>query len=231
MIVMVIKRIVKVCSFIGVLSAIAQDGIILPMEECSHGSNKCVSVQIVLAKDDPALPRYMSVYKPQCDFVATGNVAKASVEVGGKLLIENDTDWPYVFGRQCMRTGYYNLEIDMMLDNGNIICMKKRRPELLHEDGSFITLKAQRQWVCMFSFDRRLWEFPTEITTNKVTKIRPRFAFGAYYVDGTYYRTIDEIKNARKKDRHIDDRDGELVGDWIDCNFSENLKTEMTTER
>lgn len=218
MIAMDIKHIVNVLVSIGAFNAIAQDGVIQPLDESGHGSNKCASVTIVLANDDPTLPQWMTVYSPQSDFIVTGNVATASVKVGGKIRIENNADWPYVFGRQCKRTGYYSLEIDMMMDNGNIICLKKRKPELLGDDGSLITLKAQRQWECLVSFDRRLWDFPAEIAIKKVKKIRPRFAFGAYNVDGTYYRTIDEIKNARKKDRRFDDRDGELVGDWIDCN-------------
>ena len=225
-----IKYIVKVCFFIGVLNAIAQDGIMLPMDDDSHGSNKCVHVKLVLAKDDPTLPQWTVVYRPQSDFIATGDVAKASVKVDGKIRIENDTDWPYVFGRQCMRSGYYSLEFDLMMDNGNIIVMRRRRPELLHEDGSVITVKPHRQWESLVSFDRRLWEFSAEISTNKVKKIRPRFAFGAYNVEGTYYRTIDEIKNARKNHRHFDDRDGELVGDWIDSCFDKDINAGMTTK-
>lgn len=218
--VMDIKCIVKVCFSIGVLNAIAQDGIMLPIGERSHCSNECVSVKIVLAKDDPTLPHVMTVYKPQSDFIVTGNVASASVKVSGKIRITNNTDWPYVFGHQSMRSGYYSLEIDMMLDDGNVICLKKRKPELLHEDGSLITLKAHRQWECLFSFDRRLWDFPADIVANKVKKIRPRYAFGAYAVDGTYYRTKDELMKANKISRSLDDRSGELIGDWIDCNFN-----------
>ena len=219
MIAMSVKQIVKVCLALGVSNAIAQDGVILHKDESSHNSNKCVSIEIVLAQDDSSLPQFMTVYKPQSDFVTTGNVATASVKVGGKIHIENNTDWPYVFGRQCMRTGYYSLEIDLMLENGNIVCMRKCRPGLIHENGSFITLKAHQQWECLISFDGRLWDFSSKIANNKVIKIRPRFAFGAYNVDGTFYRTIEEVKNARKKDRPFDDRDGELVGNWVQCNL------------
>ena len=221
MIVIDIKRVLIICLSVATLNAIGQDGIILPMHEHGNSSSSCASIKLVLAKDEPALPNTMTVYKPQSDFVATGKVACASLQVSGKIIIENNTGWPYVFGRQCMRTGYDSLEIDLMLDNGNIVCLRKRRPELLHEDGSFITLNAQRQWESLFSLDRRLWDFPVGIATNKVVKIRPRFAFGAYNVDGTYYRTIDEIKNCRKKERRFDDRSGELVGDWVDYDTSE----------
>ena len=100
-----------------------------------------------------------------------------------------------------MLTGYDCLEIDLMLDNGKIISMRKRRPQVLHENGSTIKVKPFRKWESLVSFDRRLWDFSSDIDTNKITKLRPRFAFGAYKVDGEYYRTIGEIlaKSRMKK--------------------------------
>ena len=221
MIVIGLKRILAICLSVATSIAIGQDGIMLPMDEHGPSSNKCASIRLVLAKDEPALPEMMTVCKPQSDFAATDKVACASVQVSGKIIIRNNSDWTYVFGRQCMRTGYDCLEIDMMMDDGNIVCLRKRRAELLHEDGSSITLNARRQWESLFSLDRRLWDFPAGIATNKVVKIRPRFAFGAYNVDGTCYRTIDEVKKRRKMERRFDDRDGELVGDWVDYGTSE----------
>lgn len=230
MIVIDIKRVLIISFSIATFNVVGQDGIMLPMDEHSNSPGKCASIRLVLAKDDLTLPKIMTVYKPQSDFVATDKVECASVQTSGKIIIDNNTDWPYVFGRQCMRTGYDSLEFDMMMDSGNIVCLRKRRPELLHEDGSFITLKAQRQWECMFSLDRRLWDFPDGIVTSKVVKIRPRFAFGAYNVDGIYYRTIEEVKTCRKKERRFDDRDGELVGDWVDYSTGENTRAETTAK-
>ena len=107
--------------------------------------------------------------------------------------------------------------------NKKIICIKKRKPAFLHEDGSFIVLKPHCQWAYRVSFDRRLWDIPMEITLWRVVKIRPRFAFGAYYVNGVYYRTMDEIGDIKKHKRKFNDRDGELVGDWIDYSLDENF--------
>ena len=116
MIVIDIKRVPIICLSVATLNAIGQDGIILPMHEHGNSSSRCASIKFVLAKDDLTLPNTMTVYKPQSDFVATGKVACASVQTSGKIIIENNTDWLYVFGRQCMRTGYDSLEFDMMME-------------------------------------------------------------------------------------------------------------------
>ena len=230
MTVMSIKNMVRVCLSTCVLNAIAQDGVILPMDESGCSSNKCASIKIVLAKDDASIPRYMTVYKPISDFVASRKASNARVRVDGKICIYNNASWPYIFGGQYMRTGYYCLEIDMMQVNGNIFCIKKRKPDMLHENGTLIVLKPQRRWETLISFDRRLWDFPSGKAIGKIVKIRPRFAFGVYDVDGIYYRSLGEMNNGEKRNQYCDDRDGELIGDWIDFVFSENLNEEMSDE-
>ena len=212
----------------GLSNAIAHEGIVLSMDESWHSSNKCAVIKLVLRKDNLTLPQFMTVCRPQSDFIALGKQALATVKVNCEIRIYNNTDWTYVFGKQSMFTGYDSLEFDLLLENGKTICMKKRKPAFLHDDGSLILLNPHCQWVCLVSFDRRLWDVPMEISTSRVVKIRPRFAFGAYYVDGTYYRTIDEIGDV-KRNRKFNDREGELVGDWIDCSFDENF-TELQSD-
>ena len=201
---------------------VAQDGLVLPIDNhCT--SNRSGSVKYIAAKDDPSLPQYMTIYKPLSDFITFGKEVSACVKVDGKICVENNSNWTYEFGRQYMLTGYYCLEIDLMLDNGKIISMKKRRPQVLHESGSSIKVMPFRKWESLVSFDRRLWEFSSEIGTNKITSLRPRFAFGAYNVDGIYYRTTGEVKKRTKIWRHFDDRDGELVGGWVGCSSTDVL--------
>ena len=212
----VTKRMMEIGFALIASMVLAQDGIILPISESCKVSNKCVTVKMILAKDDPSLPQYKLIYGgPQRDFVAVGNAMPVKVKVAGKISVENNTDWPFEFGHQYMRTGYYNLEFDVKLKNGNIIRMKKRRPELLHENGSSITLKPHRRWEYLVSFDRRLWDCSSEIITNSIIMLRPRFAYGVYNVDGEYYRNIDEIKEGKKKEFLFPDRNGELIGEWI----------------
>ena len=93
--------------------------------------------------------------------------------------------------------------------------MKHRTPKFLSDDGSSITLDPGKRWECLFSFDKRLWDYPPDVATNRIVKLRPRFAFGAYRVDGQYYRTLDEIGKPRKV-RTWDDREGELFGEWTE---------------
>lgn len=222
--------IATVCGSLIVQMGFGQDGIVLPIDNDCQKSNECASVSIILARGDSSMPQYMTIYKPLSDFVTLDNAVSARVKVGGKICVENNSNWTYEFGRQYMLRGYDSLEIDLMLDNGKIISMRKRRPKVLHEDGSSIKVKPCRKWESLVSFDRRLWDFSSEIGTNKITRLRPRFAFGAYHVEGTYYRTIEEVKTCRKKERRFDDRDGELVGDWVDYSTGENTRAETTAK-
>ena len=61
-----------------------------------------------------------------------------------------------------------------------------------------------------------IWIVPSVVCTNKIVKIRPRFAFGAYNVGGICYRTLDEIDRRQKEERPYGDRYGELTGEWVD---------------
>lgn len=218
--------IATVCISLIVLMGVGQDGVVLPIDNACQQSNECVSVRVILARDDSSLPQYMTIYRPLSDFITFSNAVSTCVKVAGKICVENNSNWTYEFGRQYMLTGYDCLEFDMMLDNGKIISMRKRKPQVLHEDGSSIKVKPCRKWESLVSFDRRLWDFSSDIGTNKITRLRPRFAFGAYNVDGTYYRTIEEVKTCRKKERRFDDRDGELVGDWVEYRTRENTRAE-----
>ena len=194
----------------------AFQGIILPIDGPSNVSNKHVSVAVVLAGSDLSLPRYMPVCQSQKEFVVISNVVDTNVRVDGKIRIENNSKWEYGFGLQDCLTGYDCLELDLLLSDGTISVMKRRRPIYLSDNGLSIKLMPGRKWECPISLDKRLWEFYPELTTNKIIKIRPRFAFGAYYVDGKYFRTLEEVQARSRRIRKFDDRDGELVGSWID---------------
>lgn len=201
--------------------ALAMDGRILSVDGDVYGTNNCVSVKIVLAEDDPALPKYLTPYYCQHELLSISNHVAPTLKVGGKICVENRSGRQYVFGHPYSWSGYDALEVDLQLANGNICKLKHRTPKFLSDDGSNVTLSSGKKWECLFSFDKRLWSYPPEVSTNKIVKIRPRFAFGAYKVDGKYYRTIDEIGKPRKE-RAFDDREGELVGEWIDYRHSEN---------
>lgn len=144
---------------VPMLTAIAHDGITLPLpNEYCQNSNQCVTINFNLRDGDTTLPEMMTVYKPLSDFVATGNVASAKVKVDGKICIANNTGWPYVIGRQYMLSGYYSLEVDLLLDDGKTVCMRKRRPEFLCDNGLSIEIvRPHGKWESLISLDGRLW--------------------------------------------------------------------------
>ena len=122
--------IATVCISLIVLMGVGQDGVVLPIDNACQQSNECVSVRVILARDDSSLPQYMTIYRPLSDFITFSNAVSACVMVGGKICVENNSNWTYEFGRQYMLRGYDGLEIDLMLDNGKIISVRKRRPKI-----------------------------------------------------------------------------------------------------
>lgn len=196
---------------------VAIDGLIMPADLGPSCSNNCVTVTIVPVKDDDALPGYKTIYQPLAGFVSESNEAVACVKVDCKVCIENCSEWPYVFGLPYSLTGYDCLEIDARLDNGEIVVLKRRQPKYLSDNGRFITVNPQRKWEYPISLDSCLWDFPSKFKTDKVVQLRPRFAFGAFRVEGEFYRTLDEVMTRKRIKRDFTDRDGELVGEWVDC--------------
>lgn len=196
------------------LSGCGNDAL-LPANVKTSCLNDYLSVKIIPVKDDDALPGYKTIYQPLAGFVSESNEAVACVKVDCKVCIENCSEWPYVFGLPYSLTGYDCLEIDARLDNGEIVVLKRRQPKYLSDNGRFITVNPQRKWEYPISLDSRLWSFPSKLKTNKVVQLRPRFAFGAFNVDGKFYRTWDEVMTRKRIKRDFMDREGELVGEWV----------------
>ena len=215
MIDMLWKLYAVMCFALALSGAFAMDSRILPIDRDVLTTNNCVSVKIVLSVDDPSLPSFLQPYFCQNELLAVSNQSPAALVVGGKICVENRSEHQYVFGHPYSRSGYNSLEIDLLQANGSKYNMRHRKPNFLSDDSSSIELDPGKKWECLFSFDERLWNYPPDISTNKIAKIRPRFAFGAYKVDGRYYRTLDEIGKTRKV-RTWDDREGELIGAWIE---------------
>lgn len=191
------------------------EGLSLPLEEVSPGTNVGVTVRLVTRRDDPSLPQRLERHQIPNGFNL--NVSDAALPcVDCKLVIENRTEWVYEFGRQTLRSGYDSLELDFMTQSGKVLAVRRRGVFLgdLPEEGN--KLKPQWQWQYPVSFDPLLWDYPVGFTTNVITKVRPRFAYGRYCVAGKKYRTAEELKAGVQKNRKWGDRDGELVGEWIE---------------
>ena len=202
---------------------LAAEGLMLPLGSSCLESNNFVTVSLFTGSDEAPLPESMDIYKPLSEFVAIGDKRSARVNVHCKLCIENHSPWLYVFDSLYSLSGWYSLEVDLKLDSGEIAVMKRRRPSYLSDNGSHITLKPGFRWARLVSFDSRLWTVCPQGITNGVVGIRPRFAYGSYMVNGKYFRTPEEIRNRKAKHRTFnrndpsgDDREGELVGEWID---------------
>lgn len=194
----------------------AIDRLRMPVDVSPSCSNNCVSIKIVPVKEDDTIPEYKEIYQPLTGFVTESNEAVARVKVDCKVCIENYSEWPYVFGLPYSLTGYDCLEIDARLDTGEVVVLKRRQPKYLSDNGKFITVNPQRKWECLISLDSRLWDFPSKFKADKVVQLRPRFAFGAFRVGGKFYRTLEEVVTGERIKRDFMDRDGELVGEWVD---------------
>ena len=96
-----------------------------------------------------------------------------------------------------------------------VLTASKRMPRLLSDRGEENLLRPNWQWKYLVSLDIRLWTKPEGFSVDMITHFRPRFAHGAFFVDGKYYRTITEIEAHKRKDRPFKSREGELVGKWM----------------
>ena len=193
-----------------------KDGIILPITDPSMRSARAVSVRLVPAKNDASLPEFVTPYHFQQEFLGTNGSHSALLKVDYKIVVVNNSQFPYAFGVQHLASGYGSLELDLLTETGKILTVKRKTPSYLSDLPESNVLKPDRQWEYPVSLDRRLWDFPEGFPTNKIVKIRPRFAYGAYMVGGKFLRTQDEIRKRRRRERSLYDREGELVGEWID---------------
>lgn len=185
-----------------------------PVYERPITTNSIVTIQMVSPNDDTNLPAYKTIYRPLSEFVST-NAVIANVAIDCKLSIENRSEWPFVFASPYSLSGYDCLEVDLMLDDGSMVVMKRRKPSYLADRGEFITILPNKCWEDYVSLDSRLWDVPSSVHEKKIRKIRPRFAYGAFKVNRKYYRFYEEINESSKKEVDWKSRGGELIGDWI----------------
>ncbi|MBQ7188052.1 MAG: hypothetical protein IJR99_01410 [Kiritimatiellae bacterium] len=175
-------------------------GVIFPIINPDLKSDHTVSVCIVPAKEDPSLPESL-----EYDVLT-------AVKVDYKIVLVNNSPWPFVFEPFA---NYFGLELDFMTGSGDILTVKPEMPSSFSIMRMWKSLGPNRQWEYPISLDRRFWTFPEEFDNSQIIKVRPRFAFGAYLVDGKLFRTYDEIQARKIKERSWDDREGELVGSGL----------------
>ena len=210
-----VNLIFRVCAFLLLIVVVPVDGIAQHIDSALAKTNNLVSIHIVPAKGNPSSPQVKTIYRPHAELVSSNAVAE-SVSVDCIICIENSSEWPYEFGTPYSLSGYDCLEMDLMLDSGETVALKRRHPKYLSDKGELVRIRPHKKWEYPVSLDSRLWLMSTGLATNRILKIRPRFAFGAFVVNGKYYRTYEEIEKQQKKIRSWKERDGELIGEWVD---------------
>ena len=131
------------------------------------------------------------------------------------LYIRNDTGYHMRIGEEQFTCGYYCLEIDIRLTNGNTFAAQRKEGvwyrNFIREEDVYGE-KIHRRLV---SLNPRLWTgLPSEVCGDKVY-LRPRLAFFSFVNEHRRYRSISDLEAGRESKSWNSSREGELVGDWL----------------
>ncbi len=203
------------CASRGLYSCASDDGLMLPIDKDSNNTKADVIVYMVNVESDESAPREKVAYPFQKEFLNDYVQNYYKLRTDYMLVVENHSPYPYAFSPQYAASGYDCLELDFLTSDKRILTASKRIPRLLSDSGDENLLRPNWQWKYLVSLDARLWKMPKGFSVDIITHFRPRFAYGAFFVDGKYYRTITEIEAHKRKERPFKSREGELVGKWI----------------
>lgn len=199
----------------GLHAGVSDDGLMLPIGKDSNYTNAEVIVYMVNVENDASAPREKFAYPFQKEFLNDYVQNYYKLRTDYILVVENHSPYPYAFSPQYAASGYDCLELDFLTSDKRILTASKRMPHLLSDRREENLLKPNWQWKYLISLDIRLWKKPDGFSVDLITHFRPRFAYGAFSVDGKYYRTSAELEAHKRKDRPFKSREGELVGNWI----------------
>ena len=199
----------------GLYTGISDDELMLPIDKDSNYTNADVIVYMVNVESDESAPREKLAYPFQKEFLNDYVQNYYKLRTDYILVVENHSQYPYVFSPQYAASGYDCLELDFLTSDKRILTASKRMPYLLSDRGEENLLRPNWQWKYLVSLDIRLWKMPKGFSVDMITHFRPRFAYGAFFVDGKYYRTITELEAHKRKELPFKSREGELVGKWM----------------
>ena len=199
----------------GLHAGVSDDGLMLPIGKDSNYTNADVIVYMVNVENDVSAPREKFAYPFQKEFLNDYVQNYYKLRTDYILVVENHSPYPYAFSPQYAASGYDCLELDFLTSDKRILTASKRMPHLLSDRGEENLLKPNWQWKYLISLDNRLWKKPDGFSVDLITHFRPRFAYGAFSVDGKCYRTSAELEAHKRKERPFKSREGELVGNWI----------------
>ena len=196
-------------------AGVSDDGLMLPIGKDSNYTNAAVIVYMVSVENDSSAPREKFAYPFQKEFLNDYVQNDYKLRTDYILVVENHSPYPYAFSPQYTAFGYECLELDFLTSDKRILTASKRMPYLLSDRGEENLLMPNWQWKCLISLDIRLWKKPDGFSVDLIRHFRPRFAYGAFSVDGKYYRTSAELEAHKRKERPFKSREGELVGNWM----------------
>ena len=197
-------------------AGVSDDGLMLPIGKDSNYTNADVIVYIVNVENDASAPREKFAYPFQREFLNDYVQNYYKLRTDYILVVENHSPYPYTFSPQYAFSGYDCLELDFLTSDKRILTASKRMPYVLSDRlKEENLLRPNWQWKYLVSLDIRLWKKPEGFSVDLITHFRPRFAYGAFFVDGKYYRTRAELEAHKRKERPFKSREGELVGNWM----------------
>ena len=196
-------------------AGVSDDGLMLPIDKNSNYTNADVIVYMVDVENDASAPREKFAYPFQREFLNDYVQNYYKLRADYILVVENHSPYPYAFSPQYATAGYDCLELDFLTSDKRILTARKRMPNLLSDRREENLLRPNWQWKCLISLDIRLWKIPDGFSVDLITHFRPRFAYGAFFVNGKYYRTSAELEAHKRKDQPFKSREGELVGNWM----------------
>ena len=140
--------------------------------------------------------------------------------------IRNDSKYWFRFGKELQMCGYYNLELDMRLSDGNIFHLKRKDGIWYRNFIEEESIRGEKEYRCLVSLDRRLWNGMPPRFINKIVEVRPRFAFFYFEKEGRRYKSIDDMKSNVETRIWNHSRIGELIGDWCETPVSPHMSAQ-----
>ena len=196
-----------------------------------HNDRIVSSVKIWFESPNPTnvpcvdVPCLFRVYPCQEHLLASSN-DNFMVQADLVFRIRNDSTYWFRFGKELQMCGYYNLEIDMRLSDGNIFHLKRKDGIWYRNFIEEESIRGEKEYRCLVSLDRRLWNGMPPSFINKVVEVRPRFAFFCFEKDGRRYKSIDDMKSNVETRTWNHSRIGELIGDWCKTPVSPHMSAQ-----
>ena len=188
-----VNLIFRVCAFLLLIVVVPVDGIAQHIDSALAKTNNLVSIHIVPAKGNPSSPQVKTIYRPHAELVSSNAVAE-SVSVDCIICIENSSEWPYEFGTPYSLSGYDCLEMDLMLDSGETVALKRRHPKYLSDKGELVRIRPHKKWEYPVSLDSRLW-----LMSTGLLRFVPDLHLGRLWLTESIIEHTKRLKSSKRR--------------------------------